>query len=256
MADEEIKQPTEETQSQDLAKLIYIAQMLSNDMKHIQYHAVGPYFDNIQNIAKELHNELECEIDDLMIEAMTKGLPIHNFNDIKSQVGEEEYEPLTNEMFDWNTFCDELSKRGGIYLKALCDSELPGFAKNDYIQFWNKEINYKTSLRAITPATDIEEVSEDGEEQESVLAPYFLSDGLPENEVDDPHEPLPAVDWRDLTIDAAWGHDIAHIEKPSDEPKEDEEDVEEESEEDGEDIDVSTTEDSEETEENSDEDEE
>jgi hypothetical protein len=208
MADEEKKEIN--TEEQDISKLIYIAQMLSNDLKHIQFHAIGPYFDNIQNITKELHNELECEIDELMIEAMTQGLPIHNFNDIKSYLGEEEYQPLESEMFDWDVFCAELSERGGKYLKALCDSSLPGAIKNPYISFWNKEINFKTSLRAL----DLNPTCEENEQVEhSVLEPYFLSDGLPQNEIDDPNEPLPAVNWKDLAKSASWGSDVASLEK-------------------------------------------
>ncbi len=207
----------------NISQLIYIAQMLANDLKHIQFHAIGPYLDNIQNITKELYNELNCEIDELMIEAITHGLAIHNFSDIKSQVGEEEYQPLEGEMFDWNLFCQELSDRGGKYLKALCDSELPGFVKDPYIEFWNKEINFKASLRALDLNPTCEENEQVGH---SVLEPYFLSDGLPANDVDNPNEPLPAVDWRDVAKGASWGSDIGSLEKKHLEEEPEEENAE------------------------------
>lgn len=207
-----------ENETEDFSKIVYIGQLFLNDLKHIHLHAVGPNFDAIHKITQDLYDTLESQLDDIAEFSMTRGNRIQNLSDVKSFIDcESEYTPLTTEMFDWKAFCESLLCQGQKFMDALEDSDLPGYVKDDYLNFWNKELYFKNALRLVVSGDEI--ATEKGA---SCLDAYTLET----DDSIDSEGPLPTVDWPSLVHTSNFNADPAAIKysEPDDEeePEEDE----------------------------------
>ena len=152
-SDENIdSESTEEKEVGAIAKAAMFASLFANDLKFMHLHASGCEFDKIHDISQYLYEEASDEIDELAEIAIAAGEKIANFSDIKSfvETGDEgEWEVVSDEAITWPLFCTLLQDRGQKYLDALNDIEDEDPIIQDYIHFWNKEINYKTAARLI-----------------------------------------------------------------------------------------------------------
>lgn len=206
-------------ETEDFSKIVYIGQLFLNDLKHMHLHAVGPNFDTIHSITQDLYDVLENQLDDIAEFSMTRGNRIQNLSDVKSFVDcETEYTPLTIEMFDWKNFCECLLNQGKIFLDALEESDLPGYVKDEYLDFWNKELYFKNALRLVVTNGEIITTDEDS----SCLDAYVLETS---DEIDS-EGPLPTVSWPDLVHTSNFNADPAAIKYS--EPEDYEQDEEDE----------------------------
>lgn len=146
------EESTEEKDVGAIAKAALYANLFANDLKFMHWHASGTEFDKIHTITEQLYDEAMAEVDDLAEIAMGAGEKMANVSDIKSfvETGDSgEWEVVNEEAITWPLFVELLKDRGEKYLDALKDIQDEDPAIDDYIHFWNKEINYKNAARAI-----------------------------------------------------------------------------------------------------------
>jgi DNA-binding ferritin-like protein len=134
-----------------IAKAAMFANLFANDLKHMHWHASGTEFDKIHSITEELYEEALAEADEIAEIAIAAGEKMGNISDVKSfiETGESgEWEVVSEDAITWPTFVDYLKDRGEKYIDALNDIKDEDSVIEDYIHFWNKEINYKNAARA------------------------------------------------------------------------------------------------------------
>lgn len=134
-----------------IAKAAMFANLFANDLKHMHWHASGTEFDKIHSITEELYEEALAEADEIAEIAIAAGEKMGNISDIKSfiETGESgEWEVVSEDAITWPAFVDYLKDRGEKYIDALNDIKDEDSVIEDYIHFWNKEINYKNAARA------------------------------------------------------------------------------------------------------------
>lgn len=135
----------------NIAKAAMFANLFANDLKHMHWHASGTEFDKIHSITEELYEEALAEADEIAEIAIAAGEKMGNISDIKSfiETGESgEWEVVSEDAITWPAFVDYLKDRGEKYIDALNDIKDEDSVIEDYIHFWNKEINYKNAARA------------------------------------------------------------------------------------------------------------
>lgn len=135
----------------NIAKAAMFANLFANDLKHMHWHASGTEFDKIHSITEELYEEALAEADEIAEIAIAAGEKMGNISDIKSfiETGESsEWEVVSEDAITWPAFVDYLKDRGEKYIDALNDIKDEDSVIDDYIHFWNKEINYKNAARA------------------------------------------------------------------------------------------------------------
>lgn len=142
---------TEDMKEGSFTKAVLFANLFANDLKMMHIHAAGTEFDKIHMITDELYNEASAEVDELSELAISKGDKVPNATELKSYVDTEngEWEVVTDEAITWPQFIDMLNDRGQKYLDALGDIKNESSVIDDYIHFWQKEINYKNSARLL-----------------------------------------------------------------------------------------------------------
>lgn len=134
-----------------IAKAAMFANLFANDLKHMHWHASGTEFDKIHSITEELYEEALAEADEIAEIAIAAGEKMGNISDVKSfiETGESgEWEVISEDAITWPAFVDYLKDRGEKYIDALNDIKDEDSVIEDYIHFWNKEINYKNAARA------------------------------------------------------------------------------------------------------------
>jgi DNA-binding ferritin-like protein len=134
-----------------IAKAAMFANLFANDLKHMHWHASGTEFDKIHSITEELYEEALAEADEIAEIAIAAGEKMGNISDVKSfiETGESgEWEVVSEDAITWPAFVDYLKDRGEKYIDALNDIKDEDSVIEDYIHFWNKEINYKNAARA------------------------------------------------------------------------------------------------------------
>lgn len=134
-----------------IAKAAMFAHLFANDLKHMHWHASGTEFDKIHSITEELYEEALAEADEIAEIAIASGEKMGNISDIKSfiETGESgEWEVVSEDAITWPAFVDYLKDRGEKFIDALNDIKNEDSVIEDYIHFWNKEINYKNAARA------------------------------------------------------------------------------------------------------------
>lgn len=134
-----------------IAKAAMFAHLFANDLKHMHWHASGTEFDKIHSITEELYEEALAEADEIAEIAIASGEKMGNISDVKSYIetGESgEWEVVSEDAITWPAFVDYLKDRGEKYIDALNDIKNEDSVIEDYIHFWNKEINYKNAARA------------------------------------------------------------------------------------------------------------
>lgn len=149
---EEREEASEEKDIGAIAHAALFANLFANDLKHMHWHAAGTEFDKIHTITEELYEEAMAEVDDLAEIAMSAGEKMANPSDLKSfvETGDSgEWEVVTEEAVTWPVFVELLAKQGEKYLDALNDIKDESSTIDDYIHFWEKEINYKNTARSI-----------------------------------------------------------------------------------------------------------
>lgn len=134
-----------------LTRAVVIANLFANDLKMMHVHAIGNDFDKIHFITEQLYNELIDEIDELSEIAVSNRERVPNATELKSYVDTDsgEWDVFTDEVVTWPRFIDLLNDKGSIYLDALNDAKDASSVIEDYIHFWEKEVNYKNAARAI-----------------------------------------------------------------------------------------------------------
>ncbi len=149
------KEKEEAIEERDIGAIAHaalFANLFANDLKHMHWHAAGTEFDKIHIITEELYKEAMAEVDDLAEIAMSAGEKMANPSDLKSfvETGDSgEWEVVTEEAITWPVFVELLAKQGEKYLDALNDIKDESSTIDDYIHFWEKEINYKNAARSI-----------------------------------------------------------------------------------------------------------
>lgn len=134
-----------------IAKAAMFAHLFANDLKHMHWHASGTEFDKIHSITEELYEEALAEADEIAEIAIASGEKMGNISDVKSfiETGESgEWEVVSEDAITWPAFVDYLKDRGEKFIDALNDIKNEDSVIEDYIHFWNKEINYKNAARA------------------------------------------------------------------------------------------------------------
>lgn len=134
-----------------IAKAAMFAHLFANDLKHMHWHASGTEFDKIHSITEELYEEALAEADEIAEIAIASGEKMGNISDVKSfiEIGESgEWEVVSEDAIIWPAFVDYLKDRGEKFIDALNDIKNEDSVIEDYIHFWNKEINYKNAARA------------------------------------------------------------------------------------------------------------
>lgn len=134
-----------------IAKAAMFAHLFANDLKHMHWHASGTEFDKIHSITEELYEEALAEADEIAEIAIASGEKMGNISDIKSFIETDEsgeWEVVSEDAITWPAFVDYLKDRGEKFIDALNDIKNEDSVIEDYIHFWNKEINYKNAARA------------------------------------------------------------------------------------------------------------
>lgn len=164
------KSARDDLEEGSISKAYMFASLFANDLKMMHIHASGVEFDKIHSISEELYEEAQAEADELAEIALSHSEKVPNISDIKSYVDSEtEWQPITDEVINWYTFTDYLNKKGNQYLDALNDISDEDPIIDDYIHFWQKEINYKNIARSLNEPqeADYYDILDDAEKEKN-----------------------------------------------------------------------------------------
>ena len=139
---------TQDSTVGSVAKATMFASLFANDLKHMHWHAVGTDFDKVHDISEVLYEEASHEADDLAEIAIAAGEKIPNISTATSFVDSHEWEVITAEAIDWDSFVEYLDKQGTKYVQILRSIRDVDSIIDDFIHLWEKEIHYKNSARS------------------------------------------------------------------------------------------------------------
>lgn len=114
----------------------------------MHWHAVGTDFDKVHDISEVLYEEASHEADDLAEIAIAAGEKIPNISTATSFVDSHEWEIITAEAIDWDSFVEYLDEQGTKYVQILRSIRDADPIIDDFIHLWEKEIHYKNSARS------------------------------------------------------------------------------------------------------------
>jgi DNA-binding ferritin-like protein len=136
----------------DYVKAACVAILLSNDFKHIHFHANGEDFDKIHNLAEDYYNHLNDEADYLCELTMENHQSMVNPTMAMDKVAG--WSPETGEEYEYSSCLQAISIKLNLYMEELhvLRTETPyedvKSKLDDMIRWWRKELDYKMNKRS------------------------------------------------------------------------------------------------------------
>ena len=138
-------------------KTAALAVLLSNDFWYMHIYAKDEDFDKSHALTFKYYSTLYEDADELMELALQENYDIINPNNVSSIF--PEYNLESDKFYSYSTIIQKSREKISIYVDSL--KQLRNFTdKTDiqskidsWLEFWNKELNYKLARRSNTPTS-------------------------------------------------------------------------------------------------------
>ena len=135
-----------------ITKAAIIATLVGNDVWYVHWNAKGDKFDQIHNISYNYYDTLARETDDLMEFSMDLGVPVINLSNALAYI--PDYKPEIESQYMWDGAIQVFKSKLPLYtntLQELRDTTTRSDIQSridEWLQYWNKELNYKLVRRS------------------------------------------------------------------------------------------------------------
>lgn len=140
-----------------ITKAAAIALLVSNDMWYIHLYAKGDKFDQLHELAESYYYRTGHQADDLMELAVELGLPVIHPTSVGTAI--PDYSSESNTEYTWEPTMGLMRAKLGTYVTALKEvratAQRPDIQSriDDWMECWEKELNYKLVRRSDSTPT-------------------------------------------------------------------------------------------------------